>query len=79
MITKSYVTLASILQIDNQFASMLPKTAHANTAEINNRGGLLLGKDQNTTKNILKRIWAGSVTEVFNLLVNLWYSFLLNF
>ena len=56
MITKNYVTLAFVLQIDNQFSGILPQDIKNNVKIVNSTGVLKMGKDYNTVARIKKRI-----------------------
>jgi len=83
MIIKSFVALGFVIKIDDMFSENFPKEIK-DTAE---NLVLIIGKDQNTYKKIWKRIkkskernttvnWSQAF---FNVVVNLWFSFISNF
>jgi hypothetical protein len=81
MITKNYMVIAMLLNVDKQFSSLLPKTLKQNAAK---QTGLKMGKDHNKFKNIFGRLLKHSKVgdigvEMFNLLVNMVVSFTINF
>ena len=74
-ITKEYITVAFIVNIDSLFADSLPQQVKDNTAKINSNGGLKLAKDYNKTKVAFKRLinafpkrdWRTILNEIMNL------------
>jgi hypothetical protein len=54
-ITKDYVTIAFVLNIDNMFAGFLPDDVKTNAKKLNSSKVLKMGKDYNTYKLIWKR------------------------
>ena len=80
-ITKNFVTLGFILNIDNMYAVSLPKEIKENAQRINEAGGLRMGSDNNNMSSIYKRILQGGpiLDEILNILINISYTVMTNF
>ena len=75
------MSLAFLCTIDNQFAASIPKDVLENGRHLNRSGLLVMGEDNNTYKKIWKRVKTGNTTPfncAMNLIVNIWYMFMLN-
>ena len=57
MITKAFVTLLFITNIDDTFAKSFPKDVLDNADALNDSDMMILGKDENTFKKIYLRYW----------------------
>ena len=83
MIIKSFVALGFVTKIDDMFSENFP----VEIKETANNLQLIIGKDQNTNKKILRRIRSARAKMLpadykqafFNLLINLLYTSINNF
>ena len=83
MIIKSFVALGFVIKIDDMFSENFPKEIKDTAADLE----LIIGKDQNTYKKIWRRIKKARDSKqsvnwqqaFFNVLVNLWFTFINNF
>lgn len=81
-ITKSFVTIGFIMNIDNMFASTLPKEIKDNQVALNKKK-IPIGKDYNSYRLIFQRMKKGDtitlLNELFNIWVNIQFTILVNF
>ena len=79
-ITKSFVALKIVVEIDDMFAKSLPKEILQNAFYLNSQSKLKISEDNNTTTKILKRMrFENFPQEMVNLMINLWYAAISNF
>ena len=86
LITKSYVTLGTICNVDNSFAATLPKEVFENAKKLNQEGALKIGEDHNSMKKIVKRfkkkggcscyVVTSSLVDIW---INMWIFIIQNF
>lgn len=84
---KGYVALGFILNIDDLFGEIYPKSLKAYPEIINDSETLKMPVDKNSNKRVLKRCWRRKnickpsmwVETLVNLLINLWVWLLTNF
>jgi hypothetical protein len=83
MIVKSFVALGFVIKVDDMFSENFPTTIKKTSAEM----VLVIGKDQNTYKKIMERVSKAQkkgrplpyFSTIFNLFINIWYTFLNTF
>lgn len=82
MIIKSFVALGFVTKIDDMFSENFPKEIKDTAADLE----LVIGKDQNSYKKILKRMRKNSdrgcypyYSAFMNFLINAWYMLVNNF
>jgi len=56
MITKNYMTIAMMLNIDTMFAGSLSPRIKANAKKINSEGGFTISKDKNSFNTLFNRM-----------------------
>ena len=81
MITKSYVALQIVLNINRMFVSSLPKDIRDNAARVNKERTLIIGEDFNTYYRLYRKLKAKKqrtfnhyIAFLFNCIINIWYS-----
>ena len=87
MITKSYMVLGTICNIDNSFAGGLPKEIFDNAKELNEQKALKITHDANSSSKILKRLLRPKrgcsleliFSELGNFVINIWIFLIQNF
>ena len=87
MITKSYMVLGTVCNIDNSFASGLPKEIFDNAKKLNSQHALKITEDSNSFSKILKRLikpkngcsFSLIFSEIGNFAINVWIFFIQNF
>ena len=87
MITKSYMVLGTICNIDNSFASGLPKEIFDNAKMLNKQKALKITHDNNTSSKIIKRLLKPKkgcslnliFSELGNFVINIWIFLIQNF
>jgi hypothetical protein len=83
-ITKSYVTIGFILEIDKMFVEIFPDEVKKNAERLNNSGLLVMGEDRNTFHKLRNRFEdASTFKDYFNIfantLINIWFIIISNF
>lgn len=56
MITKAFVTLIAVTNIDDQFGGFLPDDIIENADELNDSDKMIIGEDKNTFQKIFNRV-----------------------
>ena len=83
-ITKNYMTIAMMLNVDTAYSACLPPSVIANKGRINMAGGLTISKDYNTFIRIYSRLMKNVelktiLMETFNAFINVLIIVAVNF
>ena len=93
LITKSFVALGFVVNIDDMFAASIPLDIKKNAERLNQGKKLKLTKDYNSFKEIFSRLSSKKnkvateqkkapdptlIDEMINILINLWYQVIIN-